>query len=205
MSDTGEKPLYYKICVNNFALKGSLRTHIKQKHENYVKIKRENPHECYVCGQKFDKSSRLKEHLFTHTGVKPYECHLCEEKFSFTDTLARHIGTIHEKIRHKCGVCDFEATTKSHLKVHVQSKHEGIRFECTQCNSTFSRKSILSKHIKTVHMIIQDDVLCKERVDLVKPLIVGTKYSENNDDETDHITDKTGTGATCEASSIRIQ
>ena len=98
MIDTGEKPFYCEICGNNCALKGSLRTHIKQNHDNnYVKIKRENPHECNVCGQKFDKSSRLKEHLFTHTGVKPNECHLCEEKFSFTDTLARHMETIHEK------------------------------------------------------------------------------------------------------------
>ena len=87
----------------------------------------------------------MKEHLFTHTGVKPYECHLCEEKFSFTDTLAKHIETIH-----KCRVCDFEATTKSRLKVHVQSKHGGIRFDCTQC-----------------------DVFCPERVDLAKPLLVG--------------------------------
>ena len=84
MIDTGEKPFYCEICGNNYALKGSLRTHIKQKHDNYVKIKRENPHECDVCGQTFDKSSKLKEHVFTHTGVKPYECHLCDGKFSFT-------------------------------------------------------------------------------------------------------------------------
>ena len=109
-----------------------------------LKIERENPHECDVCGQTFDKSSRLKEHVFTHTRVEPYECHLCDEKFSFTDTLAR--------------VCDFEATTKSRLRVHVQSKHGGIRFECTQCNSTFTRKFFLSKHVKTIHMIIQCDV-----------------------------------------------
>ena len=64
-----------------------------------LKIEKENPHDSDVCGQSFDKSSRLKEHVFTHTRVKPYECHLCDEKFSFTDTLAR--------------VCDFEATTKS--------------------------------------------------------------------------------------------
>jgi uncharacterized Zn-finger protein len=62
-----------------------------------LKIERENPHECDVCGQTFNKSSRLKEHVFTHTRVKPYECHLCDEKFSFTDTLARHKETIHHK------------------------------------------------------------------------------------------------------------
>ena len=38
MIDTGEKPFYCEICGNNYALKGSLRTHIKQKHDNYVKI-----------------------------------------------------------------------------------------------------------------------------------------------------------------------
>ena len=35
---TGEKPFFCEICGNNYALKGSLRTHIKQKHDNYVKI-----------------------------------------------------------------------------------------------------------------------------------------------------------------------
>jgi hypothetical protein len=60
--DTGEKPFYCEICGNNCAHNGSLRTHIKQNHDNnYVKIKRENPHECNVCGQKFDKSYRLKD------------------------------------------------------------------------------------------------------------------------------------------------
>ena len=38
MIDTGEKPFYCEICGNNYALKGSLRTHIKQKHDNYVKL-----------------------------------------------------------------------------------------------------------------------------------------------------------------------
>ena len=36
-----------------------------------LKIERENLHECDVFGQTFDKSSKLMEHVFTHTGVKP--------------------------------------------------------------------------------------------------------------------------------------
>ena len=75
----------------NIAVQGSFKhsscmflAFLTDFHENYVKIKRENPHECDVCGQTFDKSSKLKEHVFTHTGVKPYECHLCDGKLSFT-------------------------------------------------------------------------------------------------------------------------
>jgi KRAB domain-containing zinc finger protein len=50
---TGEKPFFCEICGNNYALKDSLRTHLKQKHDdNYVKIKRENPHECNVVAKR---------------------------------------------------------------------------------------------------------------------------------------------------------
>ena len=100
-----------------------------------------------LCDKKFDRSSRLQEHVFTtHTGEKPYLCNLCGENFSVAVSLARHKATVHDQIRHKCEDCDFSATTPGYLKVHVQSKHEGIRFECTQCKSTFSRKSILNRH-----------------------------------------------------------
>jgi hypothetical protein len=137
--------------VNNFALKGSLRTHIKQKHENYVKIKRENPHECDVCGQTFDKSSKLKEHVLTHTVVKPYKCHLCDGKFSsiMRDTLARNIGTTHEKMRHK------KFQTRHRLTFHIRYVHgKSGDFVWGFCDNRFFRDcdKVLHERMHTGHI-----------------------------------------------------
>ena len=81
-------------------------------------------HKGTLCDKKFDRSSRLQEHVFTtHTGEKPYLCNLCGENFSVAVSLARHKATVHDQIRHTCEDCDFSATTPGYLKVYVQSKH----------------------------------------------------------------------------------
>ncbi|XP_038073121.1 zinc finger protein 436-like isoform X2 [Patiria miniata] len=82
-------------------------------------------HICHVpnCGQIFDTTSKLKQHLRTHPGQLQYACDwpLCGSSFRRSDELHRHYRT-----------------------------HTGERkYQCTICMKRFLRSDHLSKHIKT--------------------------------------------------------
>lgn len=64
------------------------------------------------CGKAFDRSSDLKVHSRTHTGLKPYVCGVetCGKSFNRSDALSRH-AKIHNGV--KTYVCEVEACGKA--------------------------------------------------------------------------------------------
>ena len=47
--------------------------------------------ECEICGGKFDKSIKLKEHLLIHTGEIPHSCDICGKGFQKVAQFKRHV------------------------------------------------------------------------------------------------------------------
>lgn len=61
----------------------------KNIHEKGCNARR---YECYLCGLLKGGKSRLKDHMFKHTGMKAYPCSKCGRMFAYKSSQ-----TVHEK------------------------------------------------------------------------------------------------------------
>jgi len=75
-----------------FKAHGHLKDHLKI-HNN------ERPYTCTVCDAKFARSSTLKIHSHTHTGLKPHKCPYlsCGRKFSERGNMKTHMKIHYRK------------------------------------------------------------------------------------------------------------
>ncbi|KAL0172343.1 hypothetical protein M9458_032654, partial [Cirrhinus mrigala] len=80
------------------------------------------PHECPHCGQGFTRRSRLREHVFQHTGEKLFNCKICKKSFPSPANLLRHNLTHGGSRIFNCPLCEkrfFQPTSlKRHMLIH---------------------------------------------------------------------------------------
>ncbi|XP_067838040.1 zinc finger protein 236-like isoform X2 [Heptranchias perlo] len=76
---------------------------------------------CEFCTKGFKKSSHLKQHVRSHTGIKAYRCNVCDATFTTNGSLTRHM-VIHTSMRpFKCPFCDDTFRTSLHCKRHMKA------------------------------------------------------------------------------------
>ncbi|XP_056097846.1 zinc finger protein 574 [Rhinichthys klamathensis goyatoka] len=123
------------------------------------------PHECPHCGQGFTRRSRLREHVFQHTGEKLFNCKICKKSFPTPANLLRHNLTHGGSRIFNCPLCDkrfFQPTSlKRHMLIH-QGKPQDRRVRgrgkgrgqssdgrlhiCPECPASFKFESQLKSH-----------------------------------------------------------
>ncbi|XP_059363646.1 zinc finger protein 574-like isoform X2 [Carassius carassius] len=124
------------------------------------------PHECPHCGQGFTRRSRLREHVFQHTGEKLFNCKICKKSFPSPANLLRHNLTHGGSRVFNCPLCDkrfFQPTSlKRHMLIHQggQSQERRVRGRgkgkgqssdgrlhiCPECPASFKFESQLKSH-----------------------------------------------------------
>ncbi|KAG1947773.1 zinc finger protein 574 isoform X2 [Pimephales promelas] len=123
------------------------------------------PHECPHCGQGFTRRSRLREHVFQHTGEKLFNCKICKKNFPTPANLLRHNLTHGGSRIFNCPLCDkrfFQPTSlKRHMLIHqgkpperrVRGRgkgrgqsNDGRLHICPECPASFKFETQLKSH-----------------------------------------------------------
>ncbi len=85
-------------------------------------------HQCRLCGKILSRSTKLSEHLRSHTGEKPFQCILCKAYFSRSYDLTKH------KERHR-----------GSYKYKCEGEENGVTWGC---GKGFHKKGDLNRHLK---------------------------------------------------------
>lgn len=81
------------------------------------------PHQCELCGRRFNLVTNLKRHMLVHTGEKPYQCNFCGQRFTQKGTVKIHQTSTNCKELNK-------------LKVNNKGAKKEV-FECETCGKKF--------------------------------------------------------------------
>ena len=82
------------------------------------------PHKCELCGDILSRSTKLTEHLRTHTGEKPHKCSKCNIFFNRTSDKDQHERTHGDEYEYHCDGegCGYRTRRKGDLKRHLKRK-----------------------------------------------------------------------------------
>ncbi|XP_068153935.1 zinc finger and SCAN domain-containing protein 31 [Drosophila tropicalis] len=101
---------------------------------------------CDVCGNFYEKRSRMLEHRRRHDAVFQYQCELCEAKFQVREQLRKHMYSHTGSKPFKCSYCSRQFYYESVLKSH-ENVHRGVKpYVCKVCDKAFAYAHSLSKH-----------------------------------------------------------
>ena len=81
------------------------------------------PHEG--CTKAFAKTTHLRAHMRTHSGVRMFICTWpnCKWRFARSDELTRHTRRHTGERPYKCQFCTKEYARSDHLKLHIKQHH----------------------------------------------------------------------------------
>ena len=130
------------------------------------------------CPKFFSRPSRLKTHIFSHTGERPFQCPVqnCRKTFSRNAHLKRHQEKNHSSVEVEaeideskllCPHCPSEFANKYSLKKHQTLKHKDISvpaekpYVCTDCDACFQTKIERRRHRGLVHPDLELPYICE--------------------------------------------
>ena len=130
------------------------------------------------CPKFFSRPSRLKTHIFSHTGERPFQCPVqdCKKTFSRHAHLKRHQEKNHASVEVKaeidepklrCPHCPSEFSNKYSLKKHQTVKHKEVSvpaeklYVCTDCDASFQTKIERRRHRGLVHPDLELPYICE--------------------------------------------
>lgn len=131
----------YDSCGAYFDSDAKMKVHCHNVHSTKAR-----QFECDICNAKFRRKSKLKQHMFEHTGHYRYACDKCGKGFLQLGHFRRH-EKVHQS--RKCELCDAIFDKWSLLMAHMQKDHSTTQYKCTVCNKEFHSKRCLRNHRQT--------------------------------------------------------
>lgn len=144
------------ICNDIFLEMASKKRHILKEHRDL--------RQCSICNKKLITVLTLDEHIMHHKQKYNLVCHLCGQGFDTSNRLNQHMREKHPSDDEKfcCDICGLEKTYKAKIKQHIERQHLQIRdFVCfvKKCKAKkFKTREELNQHQKTVHNRLRSDI-----------------------------------------------
>lgn len=134
------------IGLGNIPLSDLNSSGLKEESKIVVKQRRHGTHrECPYCEKKFNDGSKLKYHIYSHTGEKPFVCDVCQQCFNHPRPLKRHM-LLHQGKTIACHHCSKCFSDQKLLDIHL--KYVGLSFPCDLCGNVYARKENLKSHLR---------------------------------------------------------
>ena len=130
---------------------------LKFDRQSQLKYHTEKNHEkkikfkCDTCGKGFYKESDLKTHLNIHTEGKKFNCDICPKSFSHISNLNRHKRIHSNEKNYVCKECGMRFNQSSTLNNHLRIHSTNVFGQCPQCPKQFKTGRVLAQHLKTAH------------------------------------------------------
>jgi hypothetical protein len=144
----GDSSNYTQVNLDSTNETSSARKRKRQSAKDQTKFK----HECNTCGERFTRSTTLREHSRTHTNERPFSCSKCPKTFARKKDKVRH-ETLH--LGEKAFYC----------RLYGQDAEGG-------CGRCFTREDGLAAHLRTERgwKCLQDlmvSTYCQTRIEIL--------------------------------------
>ncbi|XP_050391993.1 uncharacterized protein LOC126810776 [Patella vulgata] len=152
--------------------------------------------QCGLCGQLFDNIEELEAHEQLHTNYKPYACRFCGERFAKVSMRITHERVHIGEKPYVCAICGLTFTRKYSVRIHMRRKHVDGACLCRYCGKTLFDLQSLKDHLLSHDLPkAEKDSLNYlntnpgEKNDDDLDSNEGSMSSDNNDEETNGVTD----------------
>ena len=119
---------------------------------------------CEECGKTFQKPSKLKRHIMTHSGIKPnidlicqlaaecFKCLGCEVEFRSKSNIVEHIKNIHMNVKRDTPYKPRRVELPADLPPKKKQVFKQDPQICKECGKSFMCKQSLIRHEESVHI-----------------------------------------------------
>lgn len=132
---------HHESCGAYFHSEAKLKIHIHNVHS-----KKKCKFVCDICNEEFRRKTKLRQHMFVHTGNYKYTCDKCGKGFLLLNSFRRH--ELSHRSR-KCELCDATFDKWSSLLAHKRNEHATT--QCSICNKEFHSNRCLKNH-RMIHL-----------------------------------------------------
>lgn len=115
---------------------------------------------CQVCGEEFEKQTKLKKHLKSHgVNLIKYQCDVCEKFFNVESALIVHKRKHTGEKPHTCDQCGRMFSQIGNLNRHKITHTDYKPYQCETCEKRFNRLDLLKAHEK-IHAMRENGFPC---------------------------------------------
>ena len=119
-----------KYCGKHILYKENMKRHLK----THMFFKG-TQHTCKICEKSYKFKEYLKQHMrVVHSKEKTHTCFVCKERFCRSSELKLHLSKHTGEVRHVCTVCGVSFKQKRNLITH-RKKHDNPKNESSNSNS----------------------------------------------------------------------
>lgn len=127
------------LVIEEFVVKDHFRVEKLYGHIKYV---------CRICGQGFNKVTKMNKHQRGCVVKLEWICNVCKYEFKTSRDMFLHFDIAHRRLCRMCKYCFAIYKTEKDLIKHVLQDHLNYNYYCFQCSEGFILMHRYKAHCK---------------------------------------------------------